>query len=588
MDIQTGATEVLSQRTSQASIEGVYDCESGSCYEVFTGIDMHVPYRIVVDADKEERSKVLTIIKTVFQMVDDELNNWNESSLISKYNNLPVGESIAVSPSLREVLLISDEVHKQTDGLFDPTKTGDWATPKLSKTATDGYLLTKERNVQLDLCGISKGYAVDIITLKLQQEGFTDCYVEWGGDAKTIGGWNVAIRDKDDGILGHVITADMAVATSGTGRSVHCSVSCDQSIKTVSCLHSQCAFADAFATSLMLDTKKSFCSDVLIYSLPSTSTSSSIKKTGMFESQFGKQLTKHPHCRDLLKSVPHQLLKIRLMDKERDPITVSSAVCVEGSNLVFFSLMKGSAFLKEVGVGCKVGIQQHSDHEVPVSLTGLVVDVCEIGDHSAIWCSTKYLTTNPTPHPVTVRQRSVTHQLDSVNEFFVDSMTLILCNNQFIKSSGIRLHSQSPYLISVVCRDSRVKVNDQVTAYVLDEAHYNHVNESDLSKVKTLKSDDGLVIPLEHGHVKGVVTKVHRSVVFIEVTSSCSLSRCSNSVLFHTADGVKLDIPTPSYLHPLWLFFKIIIIWSLAFAILSWWVVQPYMIEYYHKSHTHL
>ena len=572
MDIQSGATEVLSQRTSQASVEGVHNTDCGSSYEVFTGTDMHISYKIVVDADKEEREKVKNIIKNTFQIVDDDLNNWNEYSLISKYNKTEIGSSIEISHSLRELLLLSDEVYKKTKGLFDPTKNGCWTSPKLT-TNLDSIILTKVSDAEIDLCGISKGYAVDMVTAGLLQEGFTDCYIEWGGDIKTIGSWNVSIKDEKDGILGKIVATDMAVATSGRGRSTHKFNKINNRIQTASCLHSQCAIADAMATAMMFD-DCSFCEDRLLYSIDSPDSNPSVKTSGLYQSQFGKNLTKHPHCRDLLKSIPHHLVRLRLKDEE--PITVSSVVAIAGTTLVFLSLMRGSIISKNIIVGCELKMQQHTTPEL---ITIRVVDIRHIGDHVAVWCTLPIDLKTDKFNTVSVRQRSLISPIPKVMGFFIDSMALLYCNNQFVKVSGVRLHSQAPYLVSVVCANGSIKKNDKITVYILDAAHYKYV-KGDCDNIKKLKADDGIVIPLEHGHVKGVVTEVHRSVLFIEIASSCSLSRCSSSVLLYDSNYKQVSLPVPMLMHPLWICFKGIIVLSLAFALFTWWVVEPQMIDF--------
>src|SRR5205807_7438864 len=77
----------------------------------------------------------------------------------------------------------------------------------------------------LDLGGIAKGYAVDLLIERLKKLGFHDVFVEWGGEVKAIGkhpqgrNWAVYITNLDDldpeHALAYVPLKEQAIATSG-------------------------------------------------------------------------------------------------------------------------------------------------------------------------------------------------------------------------------------------------------------------------------------------------------------------------------------------------------------------------------------
>lgn len=151
-----------------------------------------------------------------------------------------------VLPALIETALtISDA----TDGAFDPTLApvlDAWGFTKderrvpsvdelkellshtgcgkvtLEKTA-DGWTVTLLDGAQLDLGGIAKGYAADLLRAQLEKEGVTSATLDLGGDVFVMGrktdgsDWRIAVKDPADteSYLGVVSAADKFIVTSG-------------------------------------------------------------------------------------------------------------------------------------------------------------------------------------------------------------------------------------------------------------------------------------------------------------------------------------------------------------------------------------
>ena len=151
-----------------------------------------------------------------------------------------------ILPALIETALtISDA----TDGAFDPTLApvlDAWGVTKderrvpsadelkellshtgcgkvaLEKTA-DGWTVTLLDGAQLDLGGIAKGYAADLLRAQLEKEGVTSATLDLGGDVFVMGrktdgsDWRIAVKDPADteSYLGVVSAADKFVVTSG-------------------------------------------------------------------------------------------------------------------------------------------------------------------------------------------------------------------------------------------------------------------------------------------------------------------------------------------------------------------------------------
>ena len=81
--------------------------------------------------------------------------------------------------------------------------------------------------LQLDLCGIAKGYAVDRMTAVLQQHGVPQALVALDGELRAVGSqasgvpWAVALESPEAGrrtAHGVIELHDLAVATSGDYR----------------------------------------------------------------------------------------------------------------------------------------------------------------------------------------------------------------------------------------------------------------------------------------------------------------------------------------------------------------------------------
>lgn len=151
-----------------------------------------------------------------------------------------------ILPALIETALtISDA----TDGAFDPTLApvlDAWGLTKderrvpsadelkellshtgcgkvaLEKTA-DGWTVTLLDGAQLDLGGIAKGYAADLLRAQLEKEGVTSATLDLGGDVFVMGrktdgsDWRIAVKDPADteSYLGVVSAADKFIVTSG-------------------------------------------------------------------------------------------------------------------------------------------------------------------------------------------------------------------------------------------------------------------------------------------------------------------------------------------------------------------------------------
>lgn len=230
-----------------------------------------------------------------------ELESWWSRFLadsdITRANERP-GEAVAVQPDTLAVVARAIDGWKQTDGRFDITVlpalvhegyarsvvTRDLA-PVLPATriGTSGWIvfdyetstLTVPPGSAIDLGGIGKGFAADIVAEDLLELGATGVVVNIGGDLRVVGSpaddssWHLGIENPLDPPhhLAFLRVAQGGVATSGTtirrwertdGTTAHHLIdpttgqTSTAMVLTATVIASDAATAEVFATSVML------------------------------------------------------------------------------------------------------------------------------------------------------------------------------------------------------------------------------------------------------------------------------------------------------------------------------------------------
>lgn len=153
-------------------------------------------------ADPRATEADLQAVYDYFHTVDGRFSTYKESSEISQINKGILTES-EYSSDMRDVLHLCDETKRLTGGYFNVAR-------------PDGAL---------DPSGLVKGWAIQNAANILRQRGFTNYYVDAGGDVQVSGvngkgeAWNIGILDpfsKEQKIVKVVATSQHGVATSGT------------------------------------------------------------------------------------------------------------------------------------------------------------------------------------------------------------------------------------------------------------------------------------------------------------------------------------------------------------------------------------
>jgi thiamine biosynthesis lipoprotein len=233
--------------------------------------------------------------------VDQQMSPWKPDSDLMRVNRAPVDAWVEVPAELMEVLVCALEVQRQSAGAFDPCVGGlvnAWGfgaacdapdanairIARQSKPLAAHACLELDSNagkvrkltpLQMDLCGIAKGYAVDRMAHVLQEHGVRHALAALDGELRAVGGqsgglaWSVALESPEVGrraVRGVIELEDLAVATSGDYRHfmevggtrlAHTMdprrwAPVNNGVASVTVLARTCMQADAWATALLV------------------------------------------------------------------------------------------------------------------------------------------------------------------------------------------------------------------------------------------------------------------------------------------------------------------------------------------------
>ncbi len=237
---------------------------------------------------------------TVHQ-VDAQMSPWLAGSDLNRLNHTPPGTWLALPPEILEVLACALDICRLSRGAFDPAMgalvdawgfgavrdTPDAAAiraaagaphPPTHEALELDLAAGRARThapLQLDLCGIAKGYAVDRMAGVLQRHGVQHALVALDGELRAVGRqasgqpWAVAVESPEAGrraVHSVVELQDLAVATSGDyrrylevggARLAHTmdarrAAPVRNEVASVTVLARQCMHADAWATALLV------------------------------------------------------------------------------------------------------------------------------------------------------------------------------------------------------------------------------------------------------------------------------------------------------------------------------------------------
>ena len=256
--------------------------------------------RCDVDAHVEADALRLALAAAVEQ-VDVQMSPWKPASDLNRLNAAPLDAWVALPAETMQVLQRALQVCRDSGGAFDPAVgalVDAWGFGAV-RDAPDAAAIRaaaqaahqpahraleldppagracKRAPLQLDLCGIAKGYAVDRMATVLQAHGVAHALVALDGELRAVGAqadgsaWPVAVERPEPGrraAHGVIELQDLAVATSGDYRrfveigGVRLAHTMDarrrapvrNDLASVTVLAPDCTSADAWATALLV------------------------------------------------------------------------------------------------------------------------------------------------------------------------------------------------------------------------------------------------------------------------------------------------------------------------------------------------
>lgn len=267
---------------------------------IISGETMGTRYSAKFVADRVDQTVVGAALFAAVDAVDRQMSTWKPDSDLSRLNAAPVGRWVKVPPELAIVLAEALRIGRASGGSFEiavgdavnawgfgPAKPRERPQPGIAPASARrpaaeslefdeaGEYVRKLAPVDLDLCGIAKGFGVDELARSLERFGITSYLVGIDGELRARGRkadgmpWTVAIERPDHetrDVMGVLELSDAAVATSGDYRhwvelaGARLSHTMDprtgeplrNRIASVTVLASNCMEADAWATALMV------------------------------------------------------------------------------------------------------------------------------------------------------------------------------------------------------------------------------------------------------------------------------------------------------------------------------------------------
>lgn len=202
--------------------------------------------------------QISTEIHTRLNRVDSLMSTYKKDSEVSRFNHTAQHEWFSVSQETFEVLVLAQQISKQTHGAFDITVAPlvrlwgfgpDYQQQQIPdakilanmlqhvgfvnlETDEASHRVRKQSAITIDLSAIAKGYGVDQVAAYLDGIGSGSYMVEVGGEIRAKGlkpgnvPWRIAIESPQIGDQGEINRSvqkiidvvDLAVATSGDYR----------------------------------------------------------------------------------------------------------------------------------------------------------------------------------------------------------------------------------------------------------------------------------------------------------------------------------------------------------------------------------
>ncbi|MGV8918497.1 MAG: FAD:protein FMN transferase [Pseudomonas sp.] len=234
-------------------IGAISGCGSGDQLESFGGPTMGSTYSVkyVRGADGPRPEVVQLEVQKILAEVDQQMSTYRSDSDIERFNHLPANSCQSMPSGVLQLVRYGEQLSVASQGSYDLTVEplldlwgfGPQARVEHVPTAAqvaqvmlrvghghlhvDGDQLCKDAAVEVDFNSIAAGYAVDLISARLQALGIRSFVAEATGELRAVGkkpdgsSWRVALeapRD-DQQVAQKVVDLDgYGVSTSGDYR----------------------------------------------------------------------------------------------------------------------------------------------------------------------------------------------------------------------------------------------------------------------------------------------------------------------------------------------------------------------------------
>lgn len=267
-----------------------FSCKQEAVNTRLSGPVFGTSYSIIYNSEINYQSQ----IDSLFYVINKSMSTYQTNSDISKLNR---NEDSLVDAHFIKVFEASKVIHKQTNGVFDPTigaVVNAWdfgpegkivnldslkidslmVSVGLDKVKRYGNKIIKPVGTFIDFNAIAKGYGVDVIGEFLENKNIKNYLVEIGGEIRAKGEntekqapWKIGIEmphfDGEQSILKTIGVHNEAMATSGTYRKFKVDAEGNRyahiidaktgypsktNLLSISVIANDCMTADAYAT----------------------------------------------------------------------------------------------------------------------------------------------------------------------------------------------------------------------------------------------------------------------------------------------------------------------------------------------------
>lgn len=218
--------------------------------------DIFGSYYIVKWAGDTDQKELQSKINKLFKEINDEFSNYQNDSVVSRFNNLKAHQKMKVSPRFIQMLEFCKKLHQDSLGAFDPTlrpviklwgfgggakkvlaaPSNEEIKLALTKVGLRNVLWDKEKlevwkivdDVGIDTNAFVPGWAADLIGEILQQQKVENFMIDISGELLVKGqkssssAWVVGIekpvKEKGAAIQVALKIRDLSIATSGNYR----------------------------------------------------------------------------------------------------------------------------------------------------------------------------------------------------------------------------------------------------------------------------------------------------------------------------------------------------------------------------------